>query len=453
MMDKKGLSIVLVISMLLAVCFIAYRQNNDGDNIFAGSDETLYFWYTDASLEAYINSAALEYYDATGIRVVPVLHSGVEYLEDINAASLSGNEVPDLYILGSDSIEKAAMAGLAIPVTDPAQIVNQRVYPQTALDAVTYHGQTFAYPFYYETAFLLYNETYLQQMVVSGNEAEGEIEQRVQEMIPQSIEEILAIANEYDAPENVENIFLWDVSDIFYNYFFTGAYMNVGGTYGDDESVMEIYNEDTIVCMSVYQDLHQFFSIESKESSYEAVLNDFVAGKTIFTIATTDAIGVLENARSEGEITFEYGVAMLPGVDAEHVARGLSSTSAVMINGYSDNADAANEFAVYLVNRYADTLYERTQKMPAWFGPEDYEENIFDRVNEVYAASVPLPKILEISNFWVQLELAYTRIWDGADVNETLRTLSEQMKTQIAGAPVTEEVITVVLPEEEEVVN
>jgi len=453
MMDKKGLSIVLVISMLLAVCFIAYRQNNDGDNIFAGSDETLYFWYTDASLEAYINSAALEYYDATGIRVVPVLHSGVEYLEDINAASLSGNEVPDLYILGSDSIEKAAMAGLAIPVTDPAQIVNQRVYPQTALDAVTYQGQTFAYPFYYETAFLLYNETYLQQMVVSGNEAEGEIEQRVQEMIPQSIEEILAIANEYDAPENVENIFLWDVSDIFYNYFFTGAYMNVGGTYGDDESVMEIYNEDTIVCMSVYQDLHQFFSIESKESSYEAVLNDFVAGKTIFTIATTDAIGVLENARSEGEITFEYGVAMLPGVDAEHVARGLSSTSAVMINGYSDNADAANEFAVYLVNRYADTLYERTQKMPAWFGPEDYEENIFDRVNEVYAASVPLPKILEISNFWVQLELAYTRIWDGADVNETLRTLSEQMKTQIAGAPVTEEVITVVLPEEEEVVN
>ena len=453
MMDKKGLSIVLVISMLLAVCFIAYRQNNDGDNIFAGSDETLYFWYTDASLEAYINSAALEYYDATGIRVVPVLHSGVEYLEDINAASLSGNEVPDLYILGSDSIEKAAMAGLAIPVTDPAQIVNQRVYPQTALDAVTYQGQTFAYPFYYETAFLLYNETYLQQMVVSGNEAEGEIEQRVQEMIPQSIEEILAIANEYDAPENVENIFLWDVSDIFYNYFFTGAYMNVGGTYGDDESVMEIYNEDTIVCMSVYQDLHQFFSIESKESSYEAVLNDFVAGKTIFTIATTDAIGVLENARSEGEITFEYGVAMLPGVDAEHVARGLSSTSAVMINGYSDNADAANEFAVYLVNRYADTLYERTQKMPAWFGPEDYEENIFDRVNEVYAASVPLPKILEISNFWVQLELAYTRIWDGADVNETLRTLSEQMKTQIAGAPVAEEVITVVLPEEEEVVN
>ena len=453
MMDKKGLSIVLVISMLLAVCFVAYRQNDDGDNIFAGSDETLYFWYTDASLEAYINSAALEYYDATGIRVVPVLHSGVEYLEDINAASLSGNEVPDLYILGSDSIEKAAMAGLAIPVTDPAQIVNQRVYPQTALDAVTYQGQTFAYPFYYETAFLLYNETYLQQMVVSGNEAEGEIEQRVQEMIPQSIEEILTIANEYDAPENVENIFLWDVSDIFYNYFFTGAYMNVGGTYGDDESVMEIYNEDTIVCMSVYQDLHQFFSIESKESSYEAVLNDFVAGKTIFTIATTDAIGVLENARSEGEITFEYGVAMLPGVDAEHVARGLSSTSAVMINGYSDNADAANEFAVYLVNRYADTLYERTQKMPAWFGPEDYEENIFDRVNEVYAASVPLPKILEISNFWVQLELAYTRIWDGEDVNETLRALSEQMKTQIAGAPVAEEVITVVLPEEEEVVN
>ncbi len=493
--QKKGLSIILVLCLLGLVLGTAWRYGDGKTENGYGARETLYLWYTDAALEGYINSAALAFYEDTGVRVVPVLHSGLEYLEELNEMSVSGNQVPDLYILGSDSLEKAAMAGLAIPVEDGDGIISTRVYPQVALDAVTYQGEKFAYPFYFETAFLLYNESYLEEMAAKmiweeleaaseeteettseeavseeAEESEEETEAlatvsadsvpegmtpqeweemlqlRVEGMIPSTIEDILAFADQYDAPENVENIFLWDVTDIFYNYFFSGAYMNVGGVHGDDETIIEIYNEDTIECLTVYQRLHQFFSIESKESSYEQVLNSFVEGKTIFTIATTDAIEVLENAENR---SFTYGVAMLPGIDASHEAGGLSTTSCVVINGYSENASLANEFAGYLVYDYADTLYERTHKMPAVLGQDDYVEDVFDRIRAVYRESVPLPKILEISNFWIQVELAYTRIWDGADVNETLRLLSEQMKTQIAGTPVTEDVITVEIPEEE----
>ncbi|HPF29846.1 MAG TPA: extracellular solute-binding protein [Lachnospiraceae bacterium] len=493
-LKNKTISIILIICMLLVEIAIAWRGDQGIQNgIFADETETIYIWYTDESLTDYISSAALDFYDEKGIRVVPVLHSGLEYMEAINQASISGNEVPDLYIAGTDTIKKAAMAGLAVPVQDVNGMLTQINYPVTALDAVTYHEQKFAYPFYYETAFLLYNETYLEEIANSALQTEiaeamqsedegtedgavedigmedinentasqnaipegyteeewnGMVADKVVELIPDSIGDILDIANNYNPPENVENIFLWDVSDIFYNYFFTGASMNLGGRYGDDASQIMIYNEETIASMNVYQQLHHFFSIESKESSYEDVINEFIEGKSIFTIATTDAIVTLNEAIAAGSFPYSYNVADLPDVDAEHAATGLSTTSAVMVNGYSENQKAANEFAQYLTNGCSNTLFERTGKLQTAYGTEDYATDVCDRITEIYKNTVSLPKIFEISNFWIQLELTYTQVWDGADANQMLLELSEQMKTQIAGEAVTEEVIT--LPAESE---
>lgn len=485
--NNKVLSAATVLLLLLIMIWIGKSPDAAMEITGMEEAETIYIWYADEVMTDYINSAALAFYEETGTRVVPVLHSGSAYLEDINATSLSGNEVPDLYIVGADSIEKAVMAGLAIPVLDTQQILSAMNYPEVALNAVTYKTEIFGYPFYYETAFLLYNETYLneiadsalRQEIEEAQSGEGQeegmdsgmedVEEAVSEntappqpyteeewnymvaekslaLIPDSIEDILGFANEYSAPQSVENIFLWDVSDIFYNYFFTGAYMNVGGIYGDDSAVVEIYNEDTIRCMQVYQELNQFFSIDSKESSYETVMQSFLEGKTIFTIATTDILSVLETARADGSFPYDYGIAALPGVDDGHVAQGLSTTNAVLINGYTDQREEADAFAAYLTGTCAGTLYARTGKLPAAFPPEDYNMvDVTDVVMQFYRQSVSLPKILEISNFWIQLELAYTLIWDGADPNETLRLLSEQMKTQIAGEPVTQDAI--ILPE------
>ena len=223
--------------------------------------------------------------------------------------------------------------------------------------------------------------------------------------------------------------------------------MNVGGPCGDDASIIEIYNEDTVECMRVYQELHQFFSIESKESSYANVLQEFIDGKSIFTIATTDALGRIEEERADGGFPYEYGVSLLPSIDDEHLAKGLSVTNVVVINGYSGQKELANRFAEYLVYENADTLYERTNKMQAAYPMEDFVTDVRDQIMMFYEHSTSLPKILEISNFWVQLELAYTKIWDGQDVDDVLRQLSEQMKTQISGEEVVEPVLPVDAPE------
>ena len=157
---------IFVCTVLLAlVAFMFYVFNNreaDGFISVADGIETIYIWYTDDALTDYLNSAAVAYMETNEIRVVPVLNTGLDYLESINDASLSGSEIPDLFIIGTDRIEQAAMTGLATPVTDSLGVLNYMNYPEIAIRAVTYDDRKYGYPFYYETAFMLYNRTYLE---------------------------------------------------------------------------------------------------------------------------------------------------------------------------------------------------------------------------------------------------------------------------------------------------
>lgn len=464
------------------------------ETIFTRNKDTLYFWYTDEALTDYLGSAAVAYGEENDVRVIPVLASGLEYLEEINKASIQSENPPDLYIISNDSLEKAFLAGLAARVDGESWEEIKEEYPDAARLAVTYKNKTIGYPFYFETSSLLYNRTYLEEFAKSQIEAErdaaegeaamaqleengpeempedGEmpeadmpegnaegqldeeiqalVDERVKELLPSTIDDILEFANEYNAPEQVEAIFKWDVTDIFYNYFFAGNYMIVGGAAGDNTANMNIYNKDAIDCLKVYQDLNQFFSIDTKEISYEKVLNDFMEGKIVYTVATTDAVEKLEDAKESGDFSYEYGIAPVPDINEELLTRSLSVTNCIVINGYSEKQELAEDFAKFLTCGYTDTLYSRTGKVAARYGVDYGNINLQEFVNE-YEISVPMPKMVETSNFWVELEIAFSQIWDGADANDSLRGLSEQIMTQVTGEPYTETVIE----EEEEAVE
>ena len=480
-----------------------------------GHRETLYLWYTDEALTDYLNSVAVAYNDFQDeARVIPVHTSGAEYLETINQASLHSEEVPDLYIVGNDSLEKAYLAGLASEIRIPEGVLPMsNFFTDTAIHAATYHDKQIGYPFYFETSSFLYNKTYLEDWaraqieaeldVAAAEAAEAELAQngpeeeageedaesgesggsegtetadasqvnaegtpeadgidenavaeRVEEALPKTIDDILAFADVYDAPEQVEAIFKWDVSDIFYNYFFVGNYIDVGGIAGDRDDFINIYNEDAIRCMRVYQDLNQFFSIDAEEISYADILQDFIDGKSVYTVVTTDALAKIEEAKANGEFQYEYGTSLIPNVNEELVSRSLSVTQCIVVNGYSMYKDMANDFAVYLSCYNADNLYDRTGKIPA------RTDVIFDNGNvqafiAEYEKSAPNPKMIGTSNYWVEMEIAFARIWAGNDANAELKSLSEKIMTQVKGEEYTEEYIDVPEdePEEEEFVD
>ncbi len=490
---KKRLTAVGIIAIAAALTFgiaksgrqMTEKQDN---TVFTGGKETLYLWYTDEALTSYLSSAAVTYNETHDVRIVPVLESGLEYLEKINQASLETN-APDLYILSHDSLEKAYLAGLASEVKPSEEGFMENAYIETGLQAATYKDKILGYPFYFETSALLYNKTYLEDMAKKlleeeGNQAAAEaaeqnlkaeepmqetnvsegteavqeviftftqeqIDAKVQEILPATIEDIKTFADEYDAPEQVEGVFKWDVTDIFYNYFFVGNAINMGGEAGWDTTQIDIYNLDAIKNLRVYQELNQFFSIETSESSYDAILDEFMAGKMVFTIATTDAVYKLENAKSEGVFAYDYGIALTPDIDEETKSRSLSMTNCVVVNGYSENKEAANDFASFLTTQYNDSLYTRSDKVSA-AKEVSYEYAALNEFASEYEESVSMPKMVETSNFWVQLEVAFSQIWNGADANEKLKGLSEQIMSQVTGETYEEEYLEEPKEQEEE---
>ncbi len=449
--------VTAVLAAAAAICaaVFVYRTSSGGNGDalpeFGNRKETIRLWYTDDALTDYLNSKTLEFYERTDIRVDVRLVSGLEYLEAVNAASLDEEaEAPDLYILSNDSLEKAYLAGLAAQLPDTAPVYEEQMFGQAARNAVMYDGKFVACPMYFETSALLYNKTYLQQIADEANSAgegtggeDGSSDDQTvtaDQLIPASIVDILTFADQYSTPENVEYFFRWDVSDIFYNYFFIGNYISAGGVAGDDKSLIDIYNTESISSLKVYQEMNQFFSIDTKETNYDTIMQEFQEGKTIYTIATSDCIRRLDEAARNGEFGYEYGIAKLPDINQELTTRGMSVTNALVINGYSQHKESAGRLMEYLIKNAHGDLYSMTGKLSSVIR-DVYESEQEAAFMENYIESVPIPKMLETANFWVELEICFARVWGGEDANTQLRRLSEQIKTQLAGEPVTEEVI------------
>lgn len=461
-LKKRLIAAVALVAMAAAVLYGSTLEvNREQEEVAPLSwfdrKDTIYFWYSDESMENFINSAAVSFGEREGIHVIPRLISDSEYVEALNQASVSGEETPDAYIIGHDSLEKAYLAGLAEEIEDVEGVCNADNFPAAALAAVSYHGKQVAYPLSFETSALLYNETYLAEWAeqiarldLLGINTEGEdepqevpddvvldeaelaakAEEYFREAIPKTVDDIINIAETFEASERLEGIMKWDVADIFYNYWIVGNYMIVGGDAGDDVSRIDINNPETLLCLEVYKALNQFFFIEPDTVTYESVIQDFIEEKMVFTIATTDVVRRLEQARQEGALNFDYGFAMMPDVSGELCSRSMSVTNTVAVNGYSAHRELANKFAAYLVEECADTLYERTGKVPANLHA-DSDNDALRIFKMEYAESVPLPKLIETENFWLLLERLFAKVWSGEDEGALTQELKLLLSFQV----------------------
>lgn len=495
---SQKLLVIAIMALALAGIVYVGKKNNDleeeNKKMSYYQTENVYLWYSDETFTDFFNNAAVEFHEQNpDIRVIPTLVSSAEYLEKINEASLEAEDFPDVFLLTNDSIEKAYLSGLATKTNDVAGVLNSAYFGNGALLAVNYRGKSVAYPLSYETSVLLYNKTYLEEWVEklntegfineeinsAGEEKDGaviepepiETEQKtytLDDFIPKSFDDISNFADVYHASGKVSSVLKWDVSDIFYNYFFAGKYMIVGGDSGDDTNQVSILNDNTVACLEAYQALNSRFSIDAATASYEDVLTDFLDGKTIYTIVTSDAIKKVdeivaeraeqvklqeeadalaaetEEAETEGEsedaaheddservVNYEFGYANIPDLSDELETRSLSVTNCLVINGYSEAKTAANKFAAFVSTQYAENLYSRTGRLPACKAVKNAGE-AFDVFLSEYDSSIPLPKIVETSNLWIQLEIALTDIWQGDNVTLKLKSFEEQIKSQIA---------------------
>lgn len=500
---KKLIITLLLTSLVLGLLHVGKYNNLVEEETKRQSSkdiETVYLWYSDEAFTDYLTMAAVEFHSKNSdVRVIPKLVSSQEYIENINRTSVAGADYPDLYIITNDALEKAYLAGLASETRDKANVLNTDHFSQSALDAVTYHGNTIAYPLSFETSVLLYNKTYMEDYLENvragiistgeniqddemGEEYENEesvgtslleyqaAEVTLEDLIPSTFDDVKSFADVYEAPAGVEGVMKWSVSDIFFNYCFVGSSMIVGGDAGDDTNLIDVNNVNVLNCLTIYQGLSQFFAIDASDSDYQDVLADFLEGKSVYTIVTSDAIATvnqriadrekeieeakekqaeyrkqaeaaktagadyeeLENKANDMVIprAMEYGYTLIPDLTEGLASRSLSVTDAVVVNGYSEVKDAANRFAAFVTTEYSPNLYARTGKLASSIdaGYEDEAALTFQRE---YAESIPLPKIVEASNLWVQLEITLSKIWEGEDINERLNEFAKQLSSQL----------------------
>lgn len=412
----------------------------------------LTLWYTDDKLNAYLVEAAAEFEKQHQVEITLQLVTAVDYIENINTASISDLGGPDLFVTSSELLEKARLAGLAVENDSFTRQELEASFPQKALDAATCGGKLMAYPFYFETCFLLYNKGYT-------------------DAAPATIDEILAYADNFEggaSTENVESIFKWNVADIFFNFFFVANYVNLGGPTGDNRAEVQLSAEEIIQCLEYYQSLNAFFAIDADEVTTDDVLQEFIDGKIVYTIAKTDAIARLDEAIAEGlvyqvpeeaseeqaeggdaaegaseesapeEVSGEpaagsgyfYGIAQVPDLTEELHTKGLSVTNSVAVNAYSRERDLAKDFAKYLTYDKADDLYTMANKMPVKMGVA-YDNSEMELLIAQYEDSVEVPKITDLSNYWIEMEIVFANIWRGNDVRTEIEAVNQEVQAQL----------------------
>ena len=142
---------VLVVVLLVAEIIHASKLNQK-DSVTLAEKRPLLIWYTDPDIQEYMQQSAEAAAAQYGVQVETELVSEVDYIENISERSVAETMTgPDLYVLSSSQMEKAALAGLTDQLDDK-QMADS--HSEKAVHAVTYDGKVMAYPFYVETSVL-----------------------------------------------------------------------------------------------------------------------------------------------------------------------------------------------------------------------------------------------------------------------------------------------------------
>lgn len=362
--------------------------------------DVMNIWYYDDSMTEYLQDCAAEYEAENGVKIECTLMSREKFLENVNDANMSGENVPDLYVMDSTRLEKACMAGL-ITENNNDELYNDKTFSKTAVRAVTYKDKMYAYPMNFDTAVLAYNADVVSE-------------------VPTTFDDIIDYSNNMSDSINgkLDNVLMWDVKELMFSYGFVGEYMKYGGENGDDATVKEFVNEGVNKAMAYYKNLNQIFYIDLNNTDYETVLQKFAEGKIAFTILDTEGVRRLRDMGDKVNfLTMKY-----PDMNDNLKTKAMAVTNVMAVNAFSGNRKEAGKIAEYFTYTKADEMYEKTGYLS---GRKDikYDDVMMDVFLAQYEESDNLPKLMEAGDFGAKLENVLNIIWQGGDVENNMKSL------------------------------
>ncbi|WP_227395783.1 sugar ABC transporter substrate-binding protein [Jeotgalibacillus aurantiacus] len=424
---KKYISIfamVLLLIGVLAACAPEREETSgsgDGDSNASGDGEeatseqpeSLKVWVNDSEEQkAALDELFARYTEETGIAIETTPMNMLDQVEALNLDGPAGNG-PDLFFQPHDRIGNIVLQGLAAPI-DLGEAEGD--YSETAIEAITYDGETYGAPLVVETYATFYNKDLVPEA-------------------PATMDDLMAIAEEQTDQASETYGFLMEAANFYFSYPFFGAngayvFNNEGGSY--DVTDIGLNNEGAVAGGELIQSWYEngYIPVEINPDIMNGLFSDGKVG-----VAITGPWNIPAYSEALGD---SLGTAILPTVDGNN-ATSFVGVKSWMVSEYSENKDAATDLAIWLTNEENSTFYfENAGELPANQAALEGEAVTSNELIAPFAEQIqfgtPMPSAPEMQQVWEPINNALLFIAQGDDVQEVLDEAVQQIQDNIAAA-------------------
>ncbi|WP_042222322.1 sugar ABC transporter substrate-binding protein [Oceanobacillus manasiensis] len=350
------------------------------------------------------------YTEETGIEVEMVPVDMLEQVEKLDVEGPAGNG-PDIIFQPHDRIGDLALRGLVEPVNFGDL---ESDYTDTALQAVQFEEEYWGYPAVIETYAMYYNKSLVEEA-------------------PESMEDIMAIAERDTNAANDEFGFLMEAANLYFVYpFFSGngAYVfeNDGGNY--DISDIGLANEGAVKGGELVKSWFDNGYIP-QDLTPDIMNGLFQEGKVSSVI--NGPWMVREYSEALGD---DLAAIPLPVLENGENPKSFVGVKSYMLSYYSDNKEWAEDLMAYITNYdnskiYYDTAGEIPARDDVMEDPIISEDPIFSAFAEQTTYGEPMPSIPAMQQVWDPFNDALSFISKGEPVDEVLQEAVDAIHDQI----------------------
>jgi len=335
--------------------------------------------------------------------------SAVGDLEDRVETAVAAGEGPEMWTWAHDWVGNHWERDFLADVSDDLTIDINEEFSDPAVEAITPTGTdaTVALPAGGETVSLLYNTELVDEP-------------------PETLEEMIEIAEEYDNPQQGEYGFTQPVDVYFISWALQAYGSRIFELDDDGGAHLGLDDDEMHDGMALFRDLYEYMPADLE---YDAQVNPFINGNAPFTANGPWAIGDFA-----GE-DIEFEVAPWPEIDDGEAApyTGIDVWYfSDMVNEDEDRKDATIEFIEWMTTTDEIVEYYADEHSFIPVVSEVNEDGLSDNViafQQSFDQGVPMPGDARMNLVWEPLEDAVTAVLtDDGDIEEEFAAAGESIR-------------------------
>ncbi|MDI3495544.1 MAG: maltose/maltodextrin transport system substrate-binding protein [Pseudothermotoga sp.] len=316
----------------------------------------------------------------------------------------------DIIVGAHDWVGELVVNGLIEPIPVFSDL-NQ--FYETGLNAFSYGGKLYGLPYSMEAIALIYNKDFVPQP-------------------PQTVEEMIQFAKQIDTEFGGEvRGFVTSTTEFYYAVPFIfgyGGYVFKQTDQGLNIKDIGLANEGAVTGVTL---IKRFVDegILDPSDNYQIMDSMFREGKAAMIINGPWATKAYKDAG------IDYGVAVIPNVGPDMVARPFVGVQGFMVNAKSTNKLLAMEFLTNFIAK-RDTMYKLYLGDPRLPARKDVLELVKDNPDVVAftqsaANGIPMPNVPQMASVWGAMNDALNLVVNNkASVEDALKTAVERIKSQ-----------------------